>query len=132
MIFGIVFIIIGVFMVYYGYSTVQTIESKNIYGLSLPEFFEADPQSQGEFIVANFIILVGVVVIIIGIVLCYISLFAVTKSGRIEFLGNASQSIQSRRPRGQLDDPIQILRIRYAKGEISREEFQRMKQDIEG
>ena len=33
--------------------------------------------------------------------------------------------------RGQLEDPLDIIRRRYARGEISREEYERMQEDLQ-
>jgi len=44
--------------------------------------------------------------------------------------------VQSRQGKGPLstqqESPVDILKKRYAKGEITREEFERMKKDLEG
>jgi putative membrane protein len=41
------------------------------------------------------------------------------------------RSTQTRGSSGE-ETPLQILKRRYAKGEISREEYERMKRDLEG
>jgi putative membrane protein len=44
--------------------------------------------------------------------------------------------VQTRKTKGQMptqkESPLDILKMRYAKGEIVREEYERMKRDLEG
>jgi putative membrane protein len=35
-----------------------------------------------------------------------------------------------RGPSGHREDPLEILRVRYAKGEISKEQFEQMRKDL--
>jgi putative membrane protein len=76
----------------------------------------------GIWIVVGLIALALFVALIVALVVVAVS------AGR-----NRGQSMQSA-PRSAVgsDDPLEILRRRYAKGEITREEYQSMREDLTG
>lgn len=46
-------------------------------------------------------------------------------------MGGRNRVGDSQQPRGDKDSPLDLLKKRYAKGEIGDEEFQRMKKSLE-
>jgi len=62
-------------------------------------------------------IFMGILFMIIIAVLVYFIIQALSTKGR---------------PQMQNENPLDILKRRYAKGEITREEYEKMKKDIEG
>ncbi len=43
----------------------------------------------------------------------------------------AVRRLRRQSPHGQLSTPLEILRARYARGELSRQDFESMRQDLE-
>ena len=67
---------------------------------------------------------IGLVVLVLFLVL-----FAIVIVGGIWLISRSSSSSKMHmHPRGE--DPLEILRQRYAKGEITREEYQSMREDM--
>lgn len=56
------------------------------------------------------------------IIIIIVALILLNKGGLNNFMGNSKND----------DTPLEILEKRYAKGEISKEEFEKMKKDLEG
>jgi putative membrane protein len=49
----------------------------------------------------------------------------------IYFIVAAAQSRPERRPPEQKETPMDVLRMRYARGEITKEQFEEMKRDLQ-
>jgi putative membrane protein len=71
----------------------------------------------------------GVWVIGLVLLVLFLVLLAIVVVGGIWLISRSSSSGKAPvRPRG--DDSLEILRQRYAKGEITREEYQAMREDL--
>jgi putative membrane protein len=73
-------------------------------------------------------IIAGLIALLLFVALIVVLIVVAVSAGR-----NRGQSVQSApRPAAGSDDPLEILRRRYAKGEITREEYQSMREDLTG
>jgi putative membrane protein len=73
-------------------------------------------------------IIVGLIVLALFVALIVALIFVAVSASRSRSQGMPSAPKSAARP----DDPLEILRQRYARGEITREEYQSMREDLSG
>jgi putative membrane protein len=76
----------------------------------------------------GFWIIVGLIALVLfgGLIVALVAIGVSTSRNR----GQSQNAPVASKPAAAADDPLEILRRRYARGEITREEFQSMRDDL--
>ena len=117
---GAVLLIIGIAFLMIGYLTVQNVLSYNILNLPIHELLMLlDPEIRSYYEIGNALFYIGIILGIVGIAL---------------FIAGASlpdkECKRDEKPKAD-NDALKTLKSRYVKGEITKEEFEGMKKDID-
>ena len=117
---GAVLLIIGIAFFIIGYLTVQNVLSYNILNLPIHEILmQLDPEIRSYYEIGNELFYIGILLGIVGLAL---------------FIAGASlpdkECKRDEKPKAD-NDALKTLKSRYVKGEITKEEFEQMKKDIE-
>ena len=121
---GIILIIVGIFLFFHGNSTIHEIESYDIYGLPISDFFMLlSPDLKSQYELAQTMKVVGFGFGVVGLVVCIAGIAA--SSTKPQVVTQTEGSTQN-------NETSKILKLRYAKGEITKEVYEQMKKDIEG
>ena len=117
---GAVLLIIGIVFLVIGYLAVQNVLSHNILNLPIHELLmQLDPEIRSYYEIGNALFYSGILLGIVGIAL---------------FITGASlpDKVCKRDEKQNTDDEaLKTLKSRYVKGEITKEEFEQMKKDID-
>ncbi len=117
---GAVLLIIGIAFLVIGYLAVQNVLSYNILNLPIHELLMLlDPEIRSYYEIGNALFYIGILLGIVGIAL---------------FITGASlpDKVCKEDEKPKMDDePLKTLKSRYVKGEITKEEFEGMKKDID-
>ena len=116
---GAVLLIIGIAFLVIGYLTVQNVLSYNVLNLPIHELLMLlDPEVRSYYEIGNVLFYIGILLGIVGLAL---------------FIAGASlpdrACKEDEKPKPD-DDALKTLKSRYVKGEITKEEFEQMKKDI--
>ena len=129
---GIILIVVGSVVTYVSYDEIQEIQGYNSFGLPMDEFLrEFSPELRGQYILAHYVVLIGSILLLTGVILLYLGIFSI-KPLKTQAPVAAQMSEMKKIHKPLTEDPLKVLQLRYAKGEITREEFLVMKNDIEG
>ena len=117
---GAVLLILGIVFLLIGYVTVQDVLSNNILNLPIHELLMLlDPEIRSYYEIGNALFYIGIILGIVGIAL---------------FIAGASlpdkECKRDEKPKAD-NDALKTLKSRYVKGEITKEEFEGMKKDID-
>jgi putative membrane protein len=108
---GIVFIVVGAILFFMG----QAMSNSWMYMMS-PGYYNWAPMMN----------MFGIALLIVGFIVSLVGAVSPEKKNNIQVMKNeTSSSIQTK------DEALEILRTRYAKGEITKEQFEQMKKDLE-
>ena len=109
---GIIFLCVGIVVFSVGYNMVSEITKYDVEGIPISEWIMALSSSlRQQYETGQSYMLYGSISVIIGLISCI--LFIVKSRKKPE------------------EDLLKILKSRYAKGEITKEEFKQMKKDLE-
>jgi uncharacterized membrane protein len=118
---GAVLLIIGIAFFIIGYLAVQNVMSYNVLNLPIHELLMLlDPEIRSYYEIGNALYYIGILLGIVGLAL---------------FIAGASlpdkECKRDEKPKTD-DDALKILKLRYVKGEITEDEYEKMRKDIEG
>ena len=78
-----------------------------------------------SFIFLFIFVVCFVILLILGIICIFVGLMIKSRNVNEEILETLKKSHESEK------DPIKVLKLRYAKGEITKEQYEQMKKDLE-
>jgi uncharacterized membrane protein len=108
---GIIVLCVGIVIFFVGYSMVSEITTYDVEGIPISEWLmELSPSLRQQYERGQFYMQSGGILVIIGLISCIV--FAIQSCKKSE------------------EESMKILKSRYAKGEINKEEFEEMKKDI--
>ena len=129
---GVILVIVGSVVTYVSYDEIQKIQGYNSFGLPMDEFLrEFSPELRGQYILAHYVVLIGSILLLTGVILLYLGIFSL-KPLKSQVPLPAQRNEKKKAYKISTEDPLKVLQLRYAKGEITREEFLVMKNDIRG
>ena len=120
LIIGIILAVVGIFLFFYGQGQVQQVEQ---YGILGEWAMNLDEDLANQYQVAQVMELFGIIFGFVGVILCIAGIVA--PCPKPQFANKTEGSTQN-------NGTSKILKLRYAKGEITKEEYEQMKKDIEG
>jgi hypothetical protein len=142
---GIVVVIIGVVIYFIGNWMVNNVLAYNVGGLPISDFMRTvNSDINNYYIFGQLTSYAGGLLFIVGIVLLFIGGITAVVSSEKEFYDKSKASskpiqkiVQNVTPSpvvkdtSSRDEAISILRTRYAKGEVTKEQYDQMKKDLE-
>ena len=109
---GIICLCVGIVVFFVGYSMVSEITAYDVEGIPISEWLMGlNPSLRQQYETGQFYMQSGGILVILGLFSCI-----------LHFI------LSRKKPE---EDLIKILKTRYAKGEITKEEFEQMKKDLE-
>jgi uncharacterized membrane protein len=129
---GIILIIVGGISAFIGYQMAQNVETYNVGGLPISDFLRiANSDINNYYITGQLLLIGGIIVCAIGFVVLIV--FAIIQNQE-SIAKNKVKNIPSQNVIMNLpakDEAMGILRTRYAKGEVTKEQYDQMKKDLE-
>ena len=117
---GGVLLSLGIILFSIGFSTIKNIEANDVLGIPVSEFLMTlSTDIRNTYLLSQIAEISGIIFIIIGMILMV--------SGIIF----PDEKEISKSPPVSHDEAQKILRTRYAKGEVSKEQYEQMKKDLE-
>ena len=109
---GIILLCVGIVLFFVGYNVVSEITAYDVEGIPISEWLMGlNPSLRQQYETGQIYMQYGGILVIIGLISCI--LFIILSRKKPE------------------EESMKILKSRYAKGEITKEEFERMKKDLE-
>lgn len=117
---GIIILVGGLSFYFYGNYLIDEIEAYDVYDLPISEFLKSiNPDLKFQYEKGQIAVAVGIIFIVVGIILCTAGILTPFVVSKIKDKDDKKEK-----------DALAILNLRYAKGEISKKEFEKMKKDI--
>ena len=108
---GIILLCVGIVLFFVGYNIVNEITAYDVEGIPISEWLMGlNPSLRQQYETGQSYMQYGSISVIIGLISCILFII-----------------ISRKKPE---EDSMKILKSRYAKGEITREEFEQMKKDL--
>ena len=109
---GIILLCVGIVLFFVGYNVVSEITAYDVEGIPISEWLMGlSPSLRQQYETGQSYMQYGSILVIIGLISCV--LFIILSRKKLE------------------EDSMKILKSRYAKGEITKEEFEQMKKVLE-
>lgn len=120
---GIILLIFGIFLYFSGNNMVQQVEAYDVEGIPISEILKlVSSDARRQYEVGQQMKMFGSIFGIVGFIVCIAGIATPSKK---------SEEKNHLKKKSDDEDLMKILKSRYVKGEITKEEFEQMRQDLE-